>query len=44
MTLCGELLSAAAQRDLPQIDEKLFFESYAVPKPAKPLAAMRPRR
>ena len=44
MTLCGELLSAAAQRDLPQIDEKLFFEYCAVLKPAKPLAAMRPRR
>ena len=44
MTLCGELLSAAAQRDLAQIDEKLFFEYYAVQKPAKPLGAMRPRR
>jgi general secretion pathway protein A len=44
MTLCGELLSAAAQRDLPQIDEKLFLEYYALQKPAKPLGTMRPRR
>ena len=35
MTLCGELLSAAAQKELPQIDEKLYFEVFSVPKPPK---------
>jgi general secretion pathway protein A len=39
MTLCGELLSAAAQKELPQIDEKLYFEVFSVPKPPKTNAA-----
>jgi general secretion pathway protein A len=44
MTLCGELLSAAAQKQLPQLDEKLYFEVFSVPKPAKTPAAARAGR
>ena len=44
MTLCGELLNAAAQRQLPQIDEKLYFEVFSVPKTAKPSASLRTSR
>lgn len=29
MNLAGELLAQAAQRELPQIDEKLYLETYA---------------
>jgi len=41
MTMAGELLAAAAQRELKQIDEKLYLELYAVPPPAavEPLKA-----
>jgi type II secretory pathway predicted ATPase ExeA len=35
ITLCGELLNAAAEKQLPQIDEKLYFELFSVPKSAK---------
>lgn len=38
MTMAGELLAAAAQRELKQLDEKLYLELYAVP----PLAAVEP--
>lgn len=31
MTMAGELLAAAAQREYKQLDEKLYFELYAVP-------------
>jgi type II secretory pathway predicted ATPase ExeA len=34
MTMAGELLAAAAQRELKQLDEKLYLELYAVPPPA----------
>jgi type II secretory pathway predicted ATPase ExeA len=44
MTLCDELLSAAAQKDLPQIDEKLYFEVFSLPKPTKTPAAARATR
>jgi type II secretory pathway predicted ATPase ExeA len=44
MTLCGELLSAAAQKQLPQIDEKLYFEVFSVPKPPKTSAPARASR
>jgi len=44
MTLCGELLSAAAQKELPQIDEKLYFEVFSVPKPPKSHASVRAAR
>ncbi len=40
MTLSGELLAAAAEKQLPQIDEKLYFELFSIHRPAKP----RPRR
>jgi type II secretory pathway predicted ATPase ExeA len=41
MTMAGELLAAAAQRELKQVDEKLYLELYAVPPPAaaEPLKA-----
>jgi general secretion pathway protein A len=38
MTLAGELLATAAQRELSQLDEKLYFDVFApprVPRPAK---------
>ena len=44
MTLCGELLSAAAQKELPQIDEKLYFEVFSIPKPPKAQAPARGSR
>jgi len=31
MTMAGELLDAAVQRDLKQLDEKLYLEVFAVP-------------
>ncbi|MAF17777.1 MAG: general secretion pathway protein GspA [Marinomonas sp.] len=40
MTLSGELLAAAAEKQLAQIDEKLYFELFSIHRPAKP----RPRR
>ena len=39
MTLSGELLAAAAEKELPQIDEKLYFELFSVNKPSKPLVS-----
>jgi type II secretory pathway predicted ATPase ExeA len=41
MNLGDELLSAALERDLPQLDEKLFFEVFAPPQPKKPVAKKR---
>jgi general secretion pathway protein A len=35
MNMAGELLSIAAQRELPQLDEKLFLEVFAVPQPGQ---------
>ena len=35
MNMAGELLALAAQREAPQIDEKLFFELSATPSPAQ---------
>ena len=36
MNMANDLLSAALQRELEQIDEKLFFEVFALnPKPAR---------
>ena len=32
-TLASELLGAAAQRDLPQLDEQLYFQVFAKPMP-----------
>ena len=42
-TLAAELLSVAAQRELPAIDEKLFLEVFAQPQTAKPRRAASPR-
>jgi hypothetical protein len=44
MTLCGELLSAAARKELPRLDEKLYLELFSVPKAASSPAAARTRR
>ena len=41
MTMAGELLAAAAERDARQIDEKLFFEACAVSPAAETRAARR---
>ena len=38
MTLSGELLAAAAEKQLPQIDEKLYFELFSIHRPTKPRA------
>ena len=35
MTMAGELLDTAAQRDLRQLDEKLYLEVFAVPATAE---------
>jgi general secretion pathway protein A len=35
-TMAAELLSAASQRDLPQLDEKLYLEVFAQPEAATP--------
>ena len=35
-TLAAELLAVAAQRELPQLDEKLYLEVFAQPEPAAP--------
>jgi len=44
MTMAGELLTVAAQRELSQLDEKLYLEVFAAPhtrRPAKAVAAAR---
>ena len=40
-TMAGELLEAAAQRQAPSLDEKLYLELFATPSPAKRTAAAR---
>lgn len=35
-TMAAELLAAAAQRELPQLDEKLYLELFVQPRPPKP--------
>jgi general secretion pathway protein A len=42
MNLAGELLDLAAQREAPQLDEKLFFEAFNPPAPVQTKAAARP--
>jgi len=44
MTLCGELLAAAAQKELSQLDEKLYFEVFSIPRPPKATAPAHSRR
>ena len=34
-TMAAELLAAAAQRELPHLDEKLYLELFAAPRPGK---------
>lgn len=43
MNLGDELLTIAAERDLPQLDEALFFDVFAQPAPSKKRAAARKR-
>lgn len=43
MNMAGELLAAAAQREAPQIDEQLFFETFAAPSAAQVKVAARRR-
>jgi len=38
-TMAAELLAAAAQREAPQLDEKLYLEVFAAPRPGKPPAS-----
>jgi len=38
-TMADELLAAAAQRDLPQLDEKLYLEVFAQPEASTPRRA-----
>lgn len=40
-TMAAELLAAAAQRDLPQLDEKLYLEVFAQPEAPTPRRAAR---
>jgi type II secretory pathway predicted ATPase ExeA len=44
MNMAGELLAQAAQREAPQLDEQLFFETYAPPAAAPPLKVATRRR
>jgi hypothetical protein len=43
MNIAGELLALAAQREAPQIDEKLFFELSSAPSPTQLKVAGRRR-
>jgi type II secretory pathway predicted ATPase ExeA len=43
MNMAGELLALAAQREAPQIDEQLFFDTFAVPAAAPVKVAARRR-
>jgi type II secretory pathway predicted ATPase ExeA len=43
MNMAGELLALAAQREIPQMDEKLFFELFATPAPTQLKVAGRRR-
>jgi type II secretory pathway predicted ATPase ExeA len=44
MNMASELLAMAAQREAPQLDEQLFFETYAAPAAAAPLKVAARRR
>jgi len=43
-SLSGELLAAAAQKELPQLDEKLYFDVFQPPKPTTRALASQPSR
>ena len=38
-TMAAELLAAATQRDLPQLDEKLYLEVFSLPETSTPRRA-----
>jgi type II secretory pathway predicted ATPase ExeA len=40
-TMAGDLLAVAAQRELPQLDEKLYLEVFAPPRSAAPAKGRR---
>jgi hypothetical protein len=44
MNISGDLLMAAAEREVSQLDEKLYFEVFQTPRPAKPMPARAGRR
>jgi type II secretory pathway predicted ATPase ExeA len=44
MNMAGELLALAAQREAPQIDEKLFFDLFSTPSPTQPKSPAGRRR
>lgn len=44
MTMAGELLAVGAQREVKQLDEKLYFEIFAVPPPVEQIKAAQGRR
>ena len=44
MTMAGELLAEGAQREVKQLDKKLYFEVFAVPPPAEQLKVAQSRR
>lgn len=44
MTMAGELLAVGAEREMSQLDEKLYLEVFAVPPPAEAKAAASGRR
>lgn len=41
MNLADELLTVAAEREIPRLDEKLFIETFAHPVPARPAGRKR---
>ena len=43
MNLCDELLTVAAERDVAQLDEELFFDVFAPPAQPKKRPAKRKR-
>jgi hypothetical protein len=43
MNIADEMLVAAAERELPRLDEKLYFEVFQAPPPAAKRAAAKKR-
>lgn len=44
MTMADEMLAVGAQREVKQLDEKLYLELFSMPPPAAPLKTAAPRR
>lgn len=44
MGMAGELLAIGAQREVKQLDKKLYFEVFAAPPPAEKLKVAQSRR